>query len=240
MTDIQSLEQTLACEKVQKKIGSVIHPTLNIQKFCRSVIVAANDPKSAISQCERESLINALINCASDGLIPDGVDAAITPYYDKNKGYSVASYMPMIDGIIKHIKNDPDVARIVSECVYENDEFSYEVGTQEFIHRPHWFGERGDMIGVYAFVEKKDGTRFFQALNNADLLKIRGCSRSQKVWADWPQQMAKISAKRRLHRIFKIQGNIITRDDDLYTFEQKSEEDHKIIDINEELGLLSK
>lgn len=236
------LEQHLATPTVQKKINSVIHSSVDIKKFCRSVMVAASNPDSAISTCERTSLVNALTNCAQDGLIPDGNEAAIVGYYDKKTGVINAKYTPMVAGVIKIILRDASIRRLVAECVYENDVFHYDVADPEsFSHKPNWFGERGDMVGAYAMAEKHDGTKIFEALNMEQIIHIRSCAKKDFVWAKWTSEMARKSAVHRLSKYILVDSDIMQRDKDDYDFSIEPDNIKpvkEVVDINKELGLI--
>ena len=241
--NISRLEKDLAAEPTQKKIGSVIHSSLDVKKFCRSVVLAASKPDSMILNYDRNSLINALISCAQDGLVPDGVEAAILPFYSKNSNVNLAKYTPMVDGVIKILLRDSSIKRLISECVYENDHFEYEVSTQHFVHKPDWFGERGKMVGCYAMIERMDGTKTFETLNMAQISEIRGCAKQKHVWDKWFSQMCRKSAIHRLSKyVLTDDKAIMQHDKDMYDFSiiQPDNIDvvEGVVDINKQLGLV--
>ncbi len=246
MTDninIVRLERDLAAEITQKRIASVIHPSLDIKKFCRSVVLAASKPDSLMLNYDRNSLVNALIQCAQDGLLPDGVDAAILPFYSKGSNANLAKYMPMVDGVIKTLLRDNSIRRLISECVYKNDHFEYEVSTQHFVHRPDWFGERGEIVGCYAMVERVDGTKTFETLNMTQINEIRGCAKQKHVWDKWFSQMCRKSAIHRLSKyVLTDDKAIMQHDKDMYDFNiiQPDNIDmvEDVVDINKQLGLV--
>ena len=74
------------------QFATMLPPDVSPDKF-REVALAAIRRMPGLVSCNRQSLFNALINAAQDGLMPDGREAAIVP----RKG--MANYQPMVAGI---------------------------------------------------------------------------------------------------------------------------------------------
>src|SRR5262245_36987324 len=86
---------------------------------------------------DRRTLFTSLMRCAQDGLIPDGRQAAIVVFNDKERG-QIAQYFPMIYGIRKLVQQSGEITRFEQQIVYEHDEFEFELGDNAHIrHVPH-------------------------------------------------------------------------------------------------------
>jgi recombination protein RecT len=99
------------------------------------------------------------------------------------------------------------VRKIVCEVVYERDGFDFTLGVDDRPrHTVAWFGsskDRGEMIGVYAYAELKDGgTSRVAILNRDEVEKIRAVSKSSKSgsspWVQWPDRMWRKTAVKQL------------------------------------------
>lgn len=74
---------------------------------------------------------------------------------------------------------NPKVKSIRIQSVYENDEFDYEYGTNEYVkHRPTMKGDRGNLTAVYA-IAKIDGIDpLFAVVHKPELDRIQKMSKS--------------------------------------------------------------
>src|SRR3546814_5627432 len=92
------------------------------------------------------------MKAAQDGLLPDGREGAIVPFKGK------ASWMPMVAGIMKKVRNSGEIADWNAHAVYENDEFDYLLGDDQRIYHKPTMGDPGQVVGAYSIVKLKDGT----------------------------------------------------------------------------------
>lgn len=198
MSNALEIRKKLAEPKQLKEIelalgGSGITP----EKFARVAITAMNTNQD-IGMCSIPSVINSLLKCAADGLLPDGREAALVKYGN------VAQYMPMVYGLIKRMKNSGEISTVNAHIVYENDEFDFEIvdGVESFKHKPKLFGERGNIILAYAVVSLRDGGKHIEVMTKADIDKVRASSKSKDgpAWKNWYDEMAKKSV---IHRAAK-------------------------------------
>jgi len=151
-----------------------------------------------IADCEPASVFHALIKCAQDGLLPDGRQAAIAPFNDRNSGTKKAQYLPMISGLRAKVAEFGWSLR--TRVVYSNDEFSYEYGVDQTLkHRPPPPGmARGERVGAYAVASHRDGRKEFTFMDADAIAKVRAVSKTAKVWDQWPDQMWEKSAGKQL------------------------------------------
>lgn len=192
-TPLQEIRQTMESHEMKQQIKMALPPHIQVEKFIRVVTTAiSNDPK--LSSANRLSLYNACMKCAADGLIPDGKEAVLVTFGDQ------VTYMTMIGGVLKKLRNSGELAMIDAQVVYANDKFTYRPGIDEMpVFEPNWFGERGEAIGVYAVAKIKDGGYFVEIMNRDQVASIQKVSRSKTVWeGSFKTEMWRKSAIRRL------------------------------------------
>lgn len=173
-------------------------------KFVRATLTALmQNPE--LAEAEPDSFFASVIKCATDGLLPDGREAALVIFRAKDKAtdqwVKKAQYMPMIGGFRK-IAADHGWA-IRTDVVYENDElFEYELGLEpKLVHRPAPLRtDRGALIYAYAIGSHKDGRKEIEVMGAEEIAKLRGVSKAAEYgpWKDWPERMWEKSVGRRL------------------------------------------
>lgn len=88
------------------------------------------------------------------------------------------------DGYLKIAKRNPNFKKIMSQAVYENDAFTCDPITEEVEHRFSSKG-RGQLIGAYAVIIEKDGTKHFKYITTAEYLDP-----FSNIWKSKPSAMA--------------------------------------------------
>ena len=197
-----------------------------VERFMR-VVMTATQRNPELVQADRASLFNSSLLAAQDGLLPDGREGALVIYNMKKDGgwIKAVQWMPMIAGILKKCRNSGELSSIEAHAVRANDKFSYRIGIDEQpLHEPDWFGERGDVVGVYAVAKLKDGSRVSEIMSRIEVEKVRAVSRSKDKgpWVEWWEEMARKTVLRRLSKRLPISSDLddlIRRDDALYDFD---------------------
>ena len=164
-----------ACNTLQKmapQFAAALPQHIPVEKFIRTCVNAVqNNPE--ILDCDNRSLLIACQKAAQDGLILDGREAALIKFG------RVATYMPMVQGIVKKARNSGKVANIIVQLVHKNDDFQFKPGIDKLpICNPDWFGERGDPIGAYAVGELKDGSVQVEIMSKAQILIIAAAGKN--------------------------------------------------------------
>ena len=203
VTALQARCDLLQGDAVQNQIKAVLPKHIDLHRFTRTTLVAIqNNPSLAESGVNGKSLFNACVKAASDGLIPDGRDAALVVF----KGN--VAYMPMVAGVIKRARNSGELSSITAHVVRENDLYSRRMGDhEEIIHDlPPEGTERGDIVAAYAIAHLRDGSVEREWMTKADIEKRRKCSKSggganpSGIWAQWYEEMAQKTVLHRLCR----------------------------------------
>jgi recombination protein RecT len=191
----------IAGDEFKTKLAEALPPGLDVDRFTRTALMAVQQNPD-LQNHDQKSLYLSIMQCAKDGLLPDGREAALILFNDKKAGTKKVQYIPMIGGLRK-IAAEHGVA-LASYIVREKDTFDYQLGFEPSIrHQPPKLGdERGEIIGVYAAAIDSLGQRYLEVLTVAEVQKVRNVSRAKDrgPWVDWYDEMARKTAARRLFK----------------------------------------
>lgn len=177
-------------KQYEKDIALVLPSHVKPDQFVRIAqgVLRRDSKLAAVAQRNVGSFMTAVLKCASLGLEP-GETFHFVAYGSDVVG--ITDYK----GEIELIFRAGAVASIKAEVVYANDGFRYEPGAMDVPeHSPDWFGDRGDMIGVYAYAVMKDGsTSRVVMLSKRDVEAVKAVSKTAKSssspWSKWPDRM---------------------------------------------------
>lgn len=164
-------------ESRKGEIAKALVNRIDPEAFVR-VAHMAMSKNPALLECTPSSLLMALLEAASLGLMPNGVlgHAYIIPY--RNKGVMEAQFQPGYRGLIDLARRSGHVKSIVPRTVASTDLFSVEYGLEEkLVHVPN-LDDPGDMRFVYAIAHLSDGTPQFHIMPMKDVERIRARSRA--------------------------------------------------------------
>lgn len=185
---------------------------VSVEKFKR-VLTTAVGMNPDLYYANRRTFFTAAVRCAADGLLPDGREAALVVYNtrmkrrDPNTGLDrevtvpAVTYMPMVAGIRKRMRNSGDVLSATAEVVYRGDKFKYRLGDDAMIeHEPPQLGEeRGPPVGAYAIIRLRSGEVLRDVMPMAEIEAARKQSRAQNslMWTKFWSEGAKKTVLRR-------------------------------------------
>jgi len=228
LTPVDQFARELAPYK--KTFESVLPAHIEVKKFMRTIVGAVqNNPD--ILKCNRQSILNSCQKAAQDGLVIDGREAALVQF----KGQ--AQYMPMVNGVLKKLRNSGQISTITAETVHQNDPFKYNPAMDDVPnHSPEWFGDRGEMIGVYAVAKMKDGSYVVEIMNMKQIDKVKSVSRSansgSSPWKQWPEEMAKKTVLRRIAKYLPSSADIDQMfDNDNENYDLSQAEEVETVDV---------
>jgi recombination protein RecT len=206
-------------------IKTALPAHISAERFIRVVLTAAQINPEIIA-CDKQSLWNACMRAANDGLLPDGVEAALVPFKSK------ATYIPMYQGLLKKFRNSGEFKWVTAGLVYEGDEYDHwidETG-EHFKHRPADDNAGKKIRRVYALATTKEGGSFIADMSLSEVNKRRNMSRAQREdapWKVWPEEMMKKTALRQLSKLLPKSSDLdalIRRDEEaLYGVEAVEE-----------------
>lgn len=210
-----------------EKFAAALPAHIPAERFAR-VLATAIQSNPALMRVERRSLWQSAMKAAQDGLLPDGREAALVVYRDRQRG-EIAQYMPMIGGIRKKVRNSGEIATWDAHVVFENDAFEFELGDEPFIRHKPALGDRGKPIAAYSIAVLKSGEKSREVMSVDEINAIRSRSRAKDSgpWvSDWAE-MARKTVARRHSKVLPMStdlDDLIRRDDDLYDFEGAKDE----------------
>lgn len=223
-------EQAKSTE-LQNELAGALPAHIPPERFTRVVLTAVqNNPE--LLACDRRSLFNAAMQSANDGLLPDGREAAMVVRWSKEG--KKAAYQPMVQGIRKKVRNSGEIASWDVGAVFSNDEFSYQLGDDAYVHhRPALSAEPGDLVAVYSIVTFKSGEKSRDVMSIGAVRKIRDqfsdgwkAYKAGKIkstpWSSAEEEMAKKTIVRRHAKTLPMSSDLddlLRRDDDLYSFD---------------------
>lgn len=178
---IEDLRNTI--QRLEGEFEKALPPQIPVQKFIR-VVMTAIQSNADLSSAIRASLFEACMKCASDGLLPDGREAAFVIF--KSKAGPKVVYMPMYQGLLKKVRNSGELLFVDSQLVYEHDKFDYwtdDLGPH-ITHKPLPFGDRGMKIGAYSMAKTKDGGIYIAVMSANQILDVKNTSKA-KDFGPW-------------------------------------------------------
>ena len=184
---------------------------MSVEQY-ETVAVNALITTPTICDCTPTSIERAFIQCMQLGLMPDGKQAAIVPFNDRENGKQ-ATLIPMIKGQLMLARRAVPGIVLQAKTVYREDEFEHEEGTEPFIrHIPNANGSRtdGDIVAVYARAKFPNAKEWeFEVLYRADIDRYRAYSRSGQKgpWVQfYGEQAKKTVMKQLLKRLDEMVG----------------------------------
>lgn len=212
-------------DKIAPDFQDALPEHVTLERFKRIVASAIGGDSYILRavQDNPKTVWSACMACAKDGLIPDGREAALVAY--KSKDGMTASYIPMVAGLLKLIRQSGQVASISAHVVHQNDDFEYVLGDEERIAHKPALSNRGAMIAAYAIIRTKDGASYRDLMTADEIAKVRAVSKAQNGPWNGPfvGEMWKKSVLRRLAKRAPISTDlmdVMTRDDHLTDFDR--------------------
>lgn len=203
----------------------------NGQSFDRlkSVFMIAVMQEPKILECTPDSLRREISKCAADGLVPDSKEAVLLPYWDNKEKAYLANYQPMVQGIIKRVKELGGVFSIVCKLVHANDEFVLnEADPDSLVHQSDPFAkqdQRGAIVGGYAvFRDDQKRVMHLETMSLDDFEKVRQASKApdSPAWKKWTSEMYRKAVLRRGSKYVPINNDkiraLLERQDDMFDF----------------------
>ena len=150
--------------EIAKALPTVITP----ERFTRMVLSAISvNPK--LAECTPKSFLGAMMTAAQLGVEPNTAlgQAYLIPY--KNHGVMECQFQLGYKGLIDLAYRSGEVSIIQAHVVYENDEFTYELGLDPQLKHIPAKSDRGEPVAYYAMFKTKDGGYGFEVMSLEDV-----------------------------------------------------------------------
>ena len=162
-----------------------------------TALLAATKKTPQILECDPKTIVLALAQCASIGIVPNTPTnhAYLIPY---GKELTLQLSYP---GLIELAQRSQRVSKVRGVAVYRADKFVIHEGTDDrIIHEPALEnrGTDADIIGAYGVIKYRDGSVQFRWLDRDAIEKRRAMSKSSNnndsPWKKWYKEMAEKTA----------------------------------------------
>lgn len=150
--------------EIAKALPAVITP----ERFTRMVLSAISvNPK--LAECSPKSFLGAMMTAAQLGVEPNTAlgQAYLLPF--RNHGVMECQFQLGYKGLIDLAYRSGEVSIIQAHAVYENDEFSYELGMDPQLKHIPAKSNRGKAVAYYAMFKTKDGGYGFEVMSIEDV-----------------------------------------------------------------------
>lgn len=154
----------------------------------------------ALRNCKPDSLLLSVCDAAALGLTCGGgtQEAYLVPYKD------TATLIIGYRGMIKLARQSGEIASITAECVYQGDEFDYELGLElKLSHKPHDETDDDKITHVYAIARFTNGFSQLIVMTRKQVEKIRQRSRASGS-GPWQTDYAEMCKKTAIRRLCKL------------------------------------
>lgn len=145
---------------IQAALPSVMTP----ERFSR-ITLSALSANPTLKTCSPQSFLGAMMTAAQLGLEPNTPlgQAYLIPY--RNHGQMECQFQLGYKGLIDLAYRSGEVSIIQAHTVYENDDFTYELGLDPKLRHVPAKTNRGKPVAYYAMFKTKDGGYGFQVMS---------------------------------------------------------------------------
>lgn len=171
-TVAEQISHYLGRSDVKSQMAMALPKHIDTSRFTRlALTVIKGNPK--LLACSMKSLVACIMESAQLGLEP-GVLGQVyfVPFAGEVK--LITGYK----GLLKLARNSGEIQTIGAGEVYSNDVFEYEKGFEPKLRHIEAQGERGNLLGFYAYCLTKDGGKYGEFMTKGDVDKIRARSKS--------------------------------------------------------------
>lgn len=199
----------------KSEIVKILPPGMSVERVVKTAILAVMSDPDIVEKCTPVSIYRSIMQATLMGLsVGDGMNEGYLVRY-KTECTFRASYL----GWAKLATQVDGVDMIRASVVRQNDQFRMSEHPPALEHSPQWVnGSRGNPIGAvaaaYSAKELPDG-RIAHALVDYTFVTAEDLGKARKLadkykpspaWRDWPEEMAKKVAIRRLCKMLPRNG----------------------------------
>jgi len=184
-------------ESMKAGMAAALPKHMNADRMAR-VVLTEMRRVPALANCDKRSLMGAIITCSQLGLEPGNSlgHAYLLPF-----GKEVTLIIGY-RGLIDMARRSGQIISISARAVHEHDHFIYRYGLDENIEHIPADGDRGELTHVYAVAKLKDGGVQFEVMSRADVEKVRATSKAGKN-GPWVSHFVEMARKTVVRRLFK-------------------------------------
>lgn len=157
-----------------KAMGSVLPKHITAERMAR-VALAAATKRPKLLDCDPNTFIAAMLECATLGLEPEVAGQCwILPYGQK------ATFIAGYRGLLQLAWRSGQLSTMGAEVVYEKDSFKYRKYPPDLQHEPSRDEDRGEKVAAYAYATLKNGGEMWVVMEAHEIEAIRKRSPAAK------------------------------------------------------------
>lgn len=193
-----------------KQMAVALPKAMTAERLVRVVTTECRKTPQLL-QCNPESFLGAVLQCAQLGLEPGGAlgHCYLLPFGNgkAKDGRPNAQLIIGYRGMIDLARRSGQIVSICAYTVHEKDHFEWRLGLDPNIeHIPSPEADRGAMTYVYAVAKLKGGGVQFEVMSRAEVEAVRNQSKAGKSgpWVTHFSEMAKKTVVRRLFKYLPV------------------------------------
>jgi recombination protein RecT len=222
-------KEYLSSQELFQAVAEALPSHVDPERFMRCVVTRFNKlPKLKAST--KTSIKESVVGLAYLGLFPDGRNAHLIPYENRNAGTVECQFQVDYKGYVELAYRSGSVKSIHADVIYEGDEFIYELG-QVRSHTPWaWRKDRpakkGACLGAYCIVKMTDAEKHeVMDAEQLDAIRRRSQSGNSGPWVTDTDEMRKKTVFKRASKWIPIAPEIyqaIKQEDDAIEYRPSS------------------
>lgn len=198
MSDSEKTERLQSLQIVSDQVGGIYQP--------EQIGVIQKNVAKGTTMNELAYFLNV---CKTNGMNP--FNKEIWCYKDHKKNLVIFTGR---DGFLKKAQEHENYGGMRSSEVRKNDEFEADIPNGLIHHKVSSFGDRGEIVGAYAFVFRLSGEA------TVELVKFSEYNKGYSVWKTHPAEMIKkVAESKALKKAFGLLPNVQSE----YDFDVKGE-----------------
>lgn len=197
-------------DKFKEQLASALPKFLDTDRFIRSAITEFR-LNPALAECSVPSVLGYFMQAAACGLEPGSTlgQCYPVPFNNRKTGQKEVQFIPGYRGLLSIARRSGEIASVIAECVYMNDEFSIEYGMEpKLIHKPCIDGDPGAFRGAYCIVRFKgegiEPTLMYMSKAKIDMVRNRSKASNYGPWVTDYEEMAKKTVFRKMFKWLPI------------------------------------
>lgn len=234
-----SLSQAFA--KQFKAISSIVPKHVTPERLVRIGLNAVSrNPK--LLECTQESIIGAVINCATLGVEPNLMGHAyLVPRWNGKTKQMEASFQLGYRGLIDLARRTGQMSVVYAREVYDGDKFDFAYGLEpKLIHEPSGEDDENKVTHFYAVYKLNDGGFDFIVMSRKQAENHRDRFTASKdkygnVFGPWKDHFVEMAKKTVLIKAMKT-APISIEQQETQTIMEGINRDESVSKVNENMG----
>lgn len=239
----QSMQASLsqAFAKQFKAISSIVPKHVTPERLVRIGLNAVSrNPK--LLDCTQESIIGAVVNCATLGVEPNLMGHAyLVPRWNGKTKQMEANFQLGYRGLIDLARRTGQLSVVYAREVYEGDKFEYAYGLEpKLIHEPCGEDDENKVTHFYAVYKLNDGGFDFVVMSRRQAESHRdrfttSKNKAGQVFGPWQDHFVEMAKKTVLIKALKT-APISVEQQETQTIMEGIHRDESVTKVNENQG----